>query len=440
LVEVHLHDKDRSVRGTVVEVAKAKGDKGWNRRYEQQPYYRWDNANGSMLSPQGRYLVLEADGSREYIDIGQIARLSVKDAGKTVKRRQPVLLLEAQGAGPEADAKQEIAVSISYLSKGLSWAPSYRVNLKDSEHLSIEQQAVVRNELMDVDAAEIYLISGFPSMQFSHVVSPLSPNTTWAAFFQQLSQQPGAMAGAMSNMVQQVAFNGRSDSAEMDIPVAPNGEGVDMHYQPIGRKSLAEGDAMSVSVASAEAEYERIVEWMVPDGRDANGAYAGRQDPEKYEDAWDAIRFNNPFNFPMTTAPAMILQEGRFSGQRQSFWVSAGEQTTLRITKSLSIRTRASENEVAAERDLVAIGGWKYRKVTVKGELSVRNHRNEDVKLVIKRQFSGDLVRADREPKSELLVEGVYSVNRRNELTWTVPMKAGEALTLTYEYSVLVRQ
>ena len=37
-----------------------------------------------------------------------------------------------------------------------------------------------------------------------------------------------------------------------------------------------------------------------------------------------------------------------------------------------------------------------------------------------------DLVEAEGGPKASLREEGVYSVNRRNELVWAVPLKAGE--------------
>jgi len=52
--------------------------------------------------------------------------------------------------------------------------------------------------------------------------------------------------------------------------------------------------------------------------------------------------------------------------------------------------------------------------------------------------YSGDLLHADGSPKSTLREEGVYSVNRRNELIWTLPLKAGEEKKLNYSYSVLV--
>ena len=156
----------------------------------------------------------------------------------------------------------------------------------------------------------------------------------------------------------------------------------------------------------------------------------------------DALKFKNPLAFPMTTGPATVVSGGQFNGQRTSYWVNAGEETVLRVGKALSVRTRSVENEQlnrnGGERDLVWVGGRQYRKSTVAGELSVSNHRKENVQLLIRRRFSGDLVAAEGAPKSSLREEGVFSINKRNELLWTVPLAAGEERTLKYSYTVLV--
>jgi hypothetical protein len=87
---------------------------------------------------------------------------------------------------------------------------------------------------------------------------------------------------------------------------------------------------------------------------------------------------------------------------------------------------------------VVFIGGRRFRKTNVVAELIVSNHRKEGVKMVIRRRFSGELTKAEGSPKTVLREEGVYSVNRRNELIWTFPLKPGEEKKLTYHYSVLV--
>jgi hypothetical protein len=94
---------------------------------------------------------------------------------------------------------------------------------------------------------------------------------------------------------------------------------------------------------------------------------------------------------------------------------------------------------VEGERQIVYVGGEQYRKTTVLGELRVNNHCKESIALVIRRRFSGDLLDADGSPQSTLLEEGVYSVNKRNLLTWNVSLKPGEEAKRTYRYTVLVR-
>ena len=137
-----------------------------------------------------------------------------------------------------------------------------------------------------------------------------------------------------------------------------------------------------------------------------------------------------------------MTANGRFNGQRTSYWVNAGEETVLRVEKALSVRTRAIETEQPNKDgggwEAVWVGGRQYRKATVTGELAVANHRKETVPVVIRRRFSGDLVQAEGAPKAALREEGVYSVNRRNELLWTLSLQPGEERKLRYTYTVLV--
>src|SRR5690606_14787935 len=95
---------------------------------------------------------------------------------------------------------------------------------------------------------------------------------------------------------QAVVSNVISPVQGIDFSAIPLGEGPDIHYQPIGRRSLKAGDALAVQVASASASCERIVEWIVPDTRGANGQYLPehryQEDPDALRDtAWDAVRF-----------------------------------------------------------------------------------------------------------------------------------------------------
>jgi len=427
------------VYGKLVKV-KANKSLSWNRTY-QQPSGYYNSYTVPRTPSSSGFLVLDTGNGREYLEQSTIARVSVIGAIQAKKKvKKPVLLLNVK------DEKAKV-LRMSYLSKGISWAPSYRIEMTQTNLLQIEQKAVIKNELADFKDAQVYLISGFPSIQFSHVDSPFSLTQTLAGFFKQLSMN-GSRSG-WSTLTQQaltmnnvVSFNGNGDS-DYDLSAGLGSVGPDIYYQPAGKRSMKNGDSLLFRVAKNTAAYDQIVEWIIPDTRKANGRfiedYERRKNPEKYRDSvWDSIRFKNPFSFPITTGAAMVVGNGKFLGQQTLFWNNSGEQTSLHITKALSVRTRATEVEVSKSRKVIYIAGDDYYQTTVKGELFINNHRNETISVVIKRHFSGDLVEATGEPKVTLREEGVLEVNKRNELVWNIKLKPGEEKSFSYTYTIMV--
>jgi hypothetical protein len=432
-VTIHLKgDKVPPIVGTMLKLKKPKTEEGAGPS-APSPYT-------VEIAGAARYLVVQTAKGRVYLESSEVAYIEAEKPDEKVKRQKPRLLLTL-GDTDRAETK----ATITYLTRGMSWAPSYKVDISDPKTLTLEQQAVVKNELADIDGAEVKLISGFPSVQFAHVLSPLSARTSWAAFFQELNTRSILENSITGNsvMAQQGFNNGSRSPYALSLSATPAGEGVDLHYQSIGKRTLAEGDSLALTVAKGKAAYERIVEWLVPDTRNEYGQHTGRGGDEDGDDvAWDALKFKNPLSFPMTTGPALVTADGKFNGQRSTFWVNTGEETVLRVDKALSIRTRAVEHEEVKNagdgRDYVWVGGRQYRKSTVEGELAISNHRAEAIQMVVRRRFSGELTEADGGPKASLREEGVYSVNKRNELLWNLPLKSGEEKKLKYRYTVLV--
>src|SRR5262249_44058636 len=134
--------------------------------------------------PTGRFLVIHTGKGRAYVDAAEVASIESEDAGDKGTRRKPRLGLTLGGT-----AKAETKIRLPYLTHGISWAPSYRVDISDPKTLAIEQHAVIRNELTNLSDAEVRLISGFPSVQFAHVRSPLAPGTSWANYFSELANR-----------------------------------------------------------------------------------------------------------------------------------------------------------------------------------------------------------------------------------------------------------
>ncbi len=186
-------------------------------------------------------------------------------------------------------------------------------------------------------------------------------------------------------------------------------------------------------MGKAKVDYERIVEWNVSVGR-------GERAEAGVEDIWDVLHFKNPFTFPMTAAPAMVMEKGQFNGQRACYWANVGEETSLRITRSLSVRTLAQEREDNKKDKIetVKIGNTDYQIVTVQGELIVNNHRKEAVKMMVRRTVNGKILSTEADPKQLPRQEGLSAINPSQDLVWTLNLASGEEKTLRYRYSFLV--
>lgn len=434
-----------SIDGIVWAVPPRPSIRHWDTNYaslnpSSSSYYWWNRANPQQQAPvaqTGNFLILDdPTGTRRYIDMSSIASVVAKGPFGATKRMvdKPVLLFDVRKAPSSGGV-----VRVSWLTKGMAWMPSYMVDLSDAKKLRIRQNAVVRNESGDLSDTEIQLISGFPSVEFGSVDSPLWQGTALASFFQQINQS--AHGSSNRNVLsQQAVYSNTISSAPMPMPdLKELGEASnDIHYESIGKHSLKSGDSLSLDTASATSSYERVVEWVVPDGRDQYGRYQRNNELLAEEMAWDAVRFANPFKFPMTTAAALVTENGQFRGQNKTEWVNPGQRACLRITRALSVQTEASEVEEEGKREIVMIGGNDYRRTIVKGTLVARNYRGSEITMTIRREFSGKLIEAEANPESKLRAQGVFSVNPRRQLDWTIKIPANGEKQLTYRYEVLV--
>jgi hypothetical protein len=369
--------------------------------------------NGTVLqtarSPSG-FLVVKTAGGASYVNPGEIAYIEAKGAAQapasTEKHQRSVLVLTV------AKTDKKPAITLSYLTHGLSWAPSYLVEIADGKTLAIEMAAAVRNEFANLEGADIRLMTGLPTIQFAGVISPLAPRQNLEKFLAGLKSEAGSAASA--------------------------GDGRDMHFTSIGKRSLKQGESLSLSVSRARIAYERVVEWSV--ASDDTGSIA--------EETWDVLHFKNPFAFPMATAPALVLDQDQFRSQRTCSQALVGEGSSLRFARSLEMRTRGNEHEdppkVAADKDakpeLVRVGLHEYRRATIRGEMTVTNQRPQASKIIVRRALMGKVLDTDGDPKVQPRDEGLRAINPTNEVVWTVSLAAGEARTVRYSYQTLILQ
>lgn len=408
--------------------------------------------------------------------------VSLDGIPETVKREREVIRVVVPQS--EEYPQEGAVLRITYLATGISWAPQYRLDLRDNNVLTLEQTAVIVNDRCDIENAEVALFSGYPQILMKNTTSPLDPSVSLNAFFSTLQNASNALGRnvGMSQMAMNMVRNNASTNASIaDNGLEGVGDGVDIFAQKIGKLSLKKGDRALISIAKREAEYERLTCWNIVDVRDQNGrprplnmlsdseainTQYGRttsgesvySSTNPFEEPWDVVKFRNPFEFPLTTGPVYIADSSSFLAQNTLYWTNPNELASVPVTKALSVRARSIENErmLGAQTELpapkdwgenVTIAGVPYRVAAIDAKIELVNQRSEPAVVCLSRQYSGELIEgsltgSESEPKIVALTDAANTRNRRvntpKEMQIEFTLKPKEKKTIQFSYRQLI--
>ena len=402
---------------------------------------------------------------------GQVFITLKTDDGYLTIRQEDVVAVKAEkfadakGANPASTKKTKTTeevqvveapknhlgpVRMRYLSQDITWSPFYRVNLKNDGNLTIDASATVMNNLEDFEDTEVEFISGFPNMVFASSLSALSKGMSFQNFLNSLANpnEPSYLrsaAGRSGVMSQSVMSNSVIYYDDMDdeeeYPQRPSlwtASGMDdMQYKSAGKLTMRKGDVLQLPIASAPAEYELITTWTAPmEKRFAFGEASGDTT------LWNCVRFRNPFDFALTSAPYEIEQDGNVLGQSNGTWFGAGQPATVKITKSMAVTATMTQTESGnLDRYYTEVkwnSNYKFHYPDVTAQIVLTNHSTKPAKVVFDSVFYGELIKADGEPKKVQLLTDNRTRNQKNKLTWEVTVPASGKITLNYTYKIIL--
>ena len=340
-------------------------------------------------------------------------------------------------------------VRMRYLSQDITWSPFYRVNLKDDGKLTIDASATVMNNLENFEDTEVEFISGFPNMVFASSLSALSKGMSFQSFLNNLANpnEPSYLrssAGRSGVMSQSVMSNSAvyyDMDDEEEYPQKPSlwtASGMDdMQYKSAGKLTMRKGDVLQLPIASAPAEYELITTWTAPmEKRFSFGEASGDTT------LWNCVRFRNPFDFALTSAPYEIEQDGNVLGQSTGTWFGAGQPATVRITKSMAVTATMTQTESGSLNRYFTEVKWnnnyKFHYPDVTAQIVLTNHGTKPAKVVFDSVFYGELIEAEGDPKKTQLLADNRTRNQKNKLTWEVTVPASGKTTLNYTYKIIL--
>jgi len=218
----------------------------------------------------------------------------------------------------------------------------------------------------------------------------------------------------------------------------------DLFLYPVENVHLKKGQVGYLPLFTESVPYKHIYQWKIPDyvNEEERYSYDRRREQEREpdEEVWHCLRMENTTKVPWTTAPAETVKEGLILGQDTLKYTPAQGETTLRITRAMSVKAEQLELETERKRDAAQLYGYHYDLITVEGKLSVTNFQPKAITLEITKTLSGEVKSSQPKAKIETLARGLRRMNAVKKLTWTIKLKPGEHKQLGYIYDVYVRR
>lgn len=409
-------------------------------------YYRSSSSPTSTRAratvPQQFLTLKRNDGTFFTVNMTQIVSVESTSAGnptdeasvrKAVKTKNVYRLVPPAGYTGK--------VTISYLTKGIFWAPSYKFNLLDDNKLRIESDFEICNALEDMDNVEVRCISGYPNLEMGNTFSPLVRYQSPLDFIRSLTSSYRSNSAGSSGILGQSSVMSNSAVAPMgasdwDFTVS-GGETseTDMEYMPIGKLSLQKDGVIHIPFKTADTSYEPIIFVAAGnDNRSSSKPGAGKLTCR------DAIRFTNPMDTAITTAPCLFYKDGKLLGQSIGGWIPSGKKVSLPITKTLNIFAELADVRVLEEERVQMFNGL-YAPIIHEKTLSIRNGRPSPAHLIITVNVQGEIAGyKEGTPKPTVTpLEEVSRVNSSQELTWDITLDAGAAIDLVFNVKEYVR-
>jgi hypothetical protein len=366
----------------------------------------------------------------------------------TNQQKRPAIRMELE----EPAGGQRVEVGL--LARGITWVPSYRIDLSDEETAHFSAQAQIVNELADIQDAHVDLVTGFPNIQFPELPNPVAMSQNLAEFLRSLaagraeSRERGYMMGQQAIAGWGGGNYGAYDNALLpSYGISTNGQTAeDLFLYPLPRVSLKKGETATLPLFSADMSYRHLYTWKIADPLDADhsgprgdGRLGPRGDGRSAEEVWHTCRLVNSARMPLTTAPAEFVEHGQFVGQDTCFYTAAGAEASIRINRALNVQADQAEVEIERKRNAANFYGFGYDLVKLTGELKVRNRLDKPIDLEITKELSGEVLEKSDSAQDVQTARGLKQVNPKHLLTWTIALKPDEERKITYSYQLYVR-
>ena len=379
---------------------------------------------GTLLESPAPLVLLQIEGKVHAFNRESVKSVAFAEAPSlkaSQEESRSVLSIQAKGGNGTESA------TIRYLRNGVSWIPDYTVELLDGERARVSMKATLINDGEDLRDARIRFAVGYPSFAFAHVPSPMTMRQTLQQFLAALSGNAFNTDRFANVMTQQIAMNAPTAmDADAVLPGPPaTGESAeDLFFYDRNPVTLAKGERGMFPILSEVVPFRHVYRWTIAER----------------DEVWHSVSLTNSGTTPWTTAPALVVSNGKPLAQNTLPYTASGSRAEVKLTLATDVSVERTETEIERKpRDLQRFG-YTYDAVVVEGTLTMRSFKREPITLDVTRTIEGQSTLREPEGKVTRLALQPRAVNPSERLEWQVALPAGQSRTVKYRYKVWVRE
>ena len=416
------------------------------------------------------FVLLEIAGGTKVLPLHRVRTLIFHDEFKTIRARDErrdllTLRLDWGEQSPAAEAR----VGMVYLQRGVRWIPNYRIELNGEGQAKIKLQATIVNELVDLDGVAMHLVIGVPNFRFQDMVDPISLQDLAAQLAPQFAQQESQFQWALSNSIMSqsmepsVAAPGSAADAMawVDDAVMAGSRNEDLFIFTIPALTLRKGERAVFPVAEFTLPYEDVFALDVdfsppPEVQNRQRGYSAPPASLPVGPlVMHRVRLQNDSRYPLTTAPAIVLKDGRLLAQSQVTYTSPGTTCDVDVTTAVELRADSTDLETGREPDAIKWGGDQYGRIDLRGVITLANFGAKPTTIEVRRTVLGQVDSAEQDGATEQTNAfedvlrrqhlarwwGQYDwpywwprVNGVGRVTWNVTLTPGAKTQLAYTW------
>ncbi|MBL4706765.1 MAG: hypothetical protein JKY54_19700 [Flavobacteriales bacterium] len=434
----------------------------WSRKQGDQTIERL--VSGKLIWFSGNLVTIKSDNKFETINFNEITNVKfqsqpVFESEEEVENvaYKPVLQIDFH----KKTEKEKL--EMMYLTKGITWIPGYYIELKKNGRARVILRSTLINDAEDIENSDVNFVVGVPNFQYANELSPIFGSKQVSNFLGKLdvNYQP----------LQTMNLNNFSNSIR-SYNVSPNQVTPVVSENPLLSESIKSLTANSsqdmffytaknVSLKKGGRGFYNIFEINVPVShiyecnlKTSGSASLTNRNHFSFSDnksnpVHHSIRLKNSSEFPFTTGPALVVskENGHLEplSQDKIKYTPIGGTSYLKMTEAIDIFV--SENETIKKKvekkkrypNKRDTDPW-YDLVTIKGTITIKNHKSKEADLHIKKTIYGEIIESKDGVMENISKQKLArQLNNVNQVLFNVKMKAKEKRVIHYTYRIYIR-